>query len=490
MTAIAQRSFLWHDYETFGANVRQDRPAEFACWRTNENFEPVAEPLTIRCQPTLDYLPDPVACAITGIGPETAYREGCSEPEFALQVSAEMGTAQTCVVGYNSMRFDDEITRSLFWRNFIDPYEREWARGNSRYDLIDLARAAQALRPSGVIWPSRDDGHPSFKLSDLSTANALPHRHAHAALSDVEATLALARLLHTAQPKLLSFGLGLRHKARVMEWLDWRQRLPIIHVSQRFPAERGCLAQVIPVAMHPSQNGKIIVVDAAHDPEALLTWPAEDLARMLLTPASDPHRIALGLKLVHANRSPFLAPLSVLEGVDLKRIRFDADAIERHTALLRAADGLDRKLQQVYKLLDSQIRAPQDADAALYEGFVADSDRSLCRRWHNAQPDQLVELSKKFADPRLQTLAFRYRARHHENTLDPTEQQLWLNHCRERLNNPERPIDQYLNGIREIGMKTPALAADLELWGKRIYTNAQMNWLDASVPKSATADKL
>jgi exodeoxyribonuclease-1 len=465
-------SFLWHDYETFGSDARRDRPAEFACWRTDASFEPIAEPLQFRCQPTLDYLPDPAACAITGIGPESALRDGLPEPEFAARILEQMIEAQTCTVGYNSMRFDDEVTRHLFWRNFIDPYEREWARGNSRFDLIDLARACYALRPAGIHWPMRDDGHPSFKLTDLSSANALPHRHAHAALSDVEATLALARRLRAAQPRLLDFALALRRKARVLELLNWQQRAPVVHVSQRFPAERGCLAIIVPLALHPSQSGKVIVVDAFNDPAPLLTWSSERLAESLFLPASDPAYIALGLKLVHANRAPFLAPLSVLGGIDAQRIGMDRERCDAHIAQLQAAPGLDARLQQVYRLLERAPGPAQDADVALYDGFVSDTDRALAQRFRHAAPAERPAIATQFRDLRLQKLAWRYRARHHANTLGPTEQQLWIEHCRQSLGNPARSLANFVAAIDATPGLLPEAAAELRCWGERVSTNA------------------
>lgn len=472
MNPSAQPTFLWHDYETFGADTRHDRPAEFACWRTDADFEPVAAPETFRCRPTLDYLPEPAACAVTGIGPEAAYAQGLDEPEFAARVHAQMSEAQTCTLGYNSMRFDDEITRHLFWRNFIDPYEREWARGNSRFDLIDLIRAAYALRPGGLQWPMREDGHPSFKLTDLSAANALPHSHAHAALSDVEATLSLARLLRQAQPRLLDHALGLRLKARVLEMLDWRRRTPLIHVSQRFPAERGCLAVVVPVAMHPSQGGKIIVVDAHQDPTPLLEWAPERLAEMIFAPADAPGRVALGLKLVHANRAPFLAPLSALKGVDLARIRLDRAVVDRHCARLRSADGLDERLQQVYRLLDQQPQTHRDADSALYDGFIGDADRVLARRFAQADAAGRTQMASQFNDHRLATLALRFRGRHHLAELDAVERRLWLEHCRAQLQRPGRALADYLAAVDAIAVDRAELGDDLRRWGDRVSAHA------------------
>jgi exodeoxyribonuclease-1 len=309
-------------------------------------------------------------------------------------------------------------------------------------------------------------------LTDLSAANALPHRHAHAALSDVEATLALARKLRTAQPRLFDYALALRRKARVLELLDWRQRAPVVHVSQRFPAERGCLAIVVPLALHPGQSGKVIVADSHCDPTPLLTWSPERLAEVLFLPASDPAHVPLGLKLVHANRAPFIAPMSVLGGSDVQRIRLDRELCAAHTTQLQSADGLEAKVQQVYRLLDQAPKTVQDADIALYDGFVADGERARSQRFRSAAPGDLAHLATGFGDARLRALAFRYRARHHAETLDATEQRLWLEHCRRSLVNPPRALDVYAATIDSAPTLAPELKAELHHWSVRVGVHA------------------
>jgi len=466
-------SFLWHDYETFGTNPRVDRASEFACWRTNADFEPIEDPHSFRCQPNLDYLPDATSCLITGIGPEAAYAGGVPEPEFAARVHAQLSEPGTCGIGYNSLRFDDELTRHLLWRNFFDPYEREWARGCSRFDLIDLARAAYALRPEGVQWPMHDERRPSFKLTDLTAANQISHRHAHAALSDVEASISLGQILRRAQPKLLDYALNLRNKGTVLRALDWQSRKPMIHVSQRFPADRGCLALVVPLAPHPSQSGKIIAVDAYHDPLPLLTWSAERLAEAVVAPSGE-SRVPTGLKVIHANRFPFIAPVSVLQGADLARISFDRDRTLANARRLIDADGLDQKIQQVYSLLEQGSRADQDPEAALYSGFVSDADRALCVRFRRAVPEDLAALTPGFADPRLRTLAQRYRARHFPELLNKPERVRWTSHCQERLANGERNLSGLRTRITDFPAEQSALAQDISAWCERVAKNANL----------------
>ena len=194
-------TFLWHDYESFGASPRLDRPAQFAAIRTDAELREIGQPVDLYCRPALDVLPQPDACRITGITPQMAEERGLDEPDFIAAVLGHLGAPGTCGVGYNSFRFDDELTRHTAWRNFHDPYAREWQNGCSRWDLIDTVRMTYALRPDGIEWPRREDGHPSFRLEHLAAANGLEQEKAHDAVSDVRATIALARLVRDRQPR-------------------------------------------------------------------------------------------------------------------------------------------------------------------------------------------------------------------------------------------------------------------------------------------------
>ena len=188
-----EQTFLWHDYETFGINAPADRPAQFAAIRTDASLNEIGEPINILCRPAPDYLPDPASCLVTGITPQHCLQHGLAEQAFAARIHAALSQAGTIGVGYNSIRFDDEFTRFLFWRNLIDPYGREWQDGCGRWDLLDVMRLAHALRPDDIHWPQHENGTTSFRLEHLSAANGLQHDSAHDALSDVRATLEIGR---------------------------------------------------------------------------------------------------------------------------------------------------------------------------------------------------------------------------------------------------------------------------------------------------------
>ncbi|MEW9570224.1 exodeoxyribonuclease I [Rhodanobacter sp. Si-c] len=428
------QTFFWHDYETFGADTRRDRPVQFAGIRTTMDLEIVGEPVMFFGQPPRDSLPQPEACLITGITPQQAVREGVGEAEFAARVHEQLAAPGTCGVGYNSLRFDDEVTRQLLYRNFFEPYGREWENGNSRWDLIDLARMCEALRPEGIVWPTREDGTPSFKLEHLAAANHLQQERAHDALSDVHALIDLARLIRVRQPKLWDWFYALRRKQRVFELLDVAGMTPLVHVSSRYPSSRHCLALIAPLALHPSRPGEVIVCDLIDDPAEWLQLDEDEIADRVFTARADlPEGVErIPLRTVRANRAPALAPLSALKGVDLARLQLDPGRCLAHRDALAAVDGLAARVARVFARA-AELPPAEDPELALYGGFLPDADKRLLREVRATPPEQLATRAFPFRDPRYAELLFRYRARNWPETLDADERERWESFRRRRL---------------------------------------------------------
>lgn len=436
-----EMTFFWHDYETFGRVPRRDRPAQFAGLRTDAELNEIGAPLMVYCQPAPDFLPDPEACLLTGILPQTCLEQGVPEHAFAAQIEAALAEPGTVGVGYNSIRFDDEVTRHLFWRNLIDPYAREWQNECGRWDLLDVVRCAYALRPEGIQWPKHEDGRPSFKLEHLTAANGLAHEAAHDALSDVRATIALAKLLKTAQPKLFEFCLKLRKKDAV--WAEIGVGRPFLHISGMYGPERGCLALVWPLAPHPSNKNELIVWDLASDPTELLTLNASEIRARLFVKQDDlpEGQTRLPIKTIHINKSPVLiGNLKTLSPAMAERWGMDVAQGLKHAQLLvekgRLLDGL---WGDVYKR-EAAPAAP-DVDEDLYGGFVGPEDRRALQRLLAMSPEQMTQRAAEgklsFNDARLDELVFRYRARNWPESLSAAEQERWQAHCAKRLHEGE-----------------------------------------------------
>ncbi|MBX3726417.1 MAG: exodeoxyribonuclease I [Xanthomonadales bacterium] len=478
-------SFLFHDYETFGADPARDGIAQFAAIRTDTNLEPVGETINLTCQPVRDRLPHPDACLVTGITPQDLLAGGLPEPKFAARVHETLARPGTCALGYNTIRFDDAFTRHLLWRNFHDPYAREWWDGNSRFDLIDLARLCHALRPEGIEWPLRDDGRPSFRLEHLARANRLDQARAHDALSDVEATIGLARLLRDRQPRLWQFALGLRDKQRVRELLDWRQGTPVLHASEKYGAERGCTALVLPIAPSADSEHGVHVVDLMADPAPLIEVGLDELRDRLYTPRADlPEGIDRpAVKTVYGNRCPMLAPVSVLAGVDLARIGLDPDRCERHRHQLLAAPGIREKLAALMTRAADAAPAA-DAELSLYRGgFPSRTERARLDAVRSTPPAGLAALAPGFEQERHRELLWRYRGRHFPQTLGAAERGQWRGFVAARLRGLH-PLSSFglddfhariahLRSTREAG-PDQAVLDRLDDWGRQLATD----WLD------------
>lgn len=425
-------SFFWHDYETFGRVPRRDRPAQFAGLRTDLDLNVIGEPVMQYCQPAPDTLPDPESCLLTGILPQACLRDGIPEHRFAQLIEAELGAPGTIGVGYNSIRFDDEVTRHLFWRCLMDPYAREWANGCSRWDLLDTVRCTWALRPDGIDWPMHDDGRPSFKLEHLTAANDLVHDAAHDALSDVRATIALARLVKERQPRLWDFCLKLRDKNAVRAEMGVGR--PFLHLSGMYPAERGCMAVVWPLAPHPSNKNEVIVWDLSHDPAQLEGLDADTVRQRLYTRQDElPEGVQrLPIKTIHVNKSPIVVGNLKTLGAAAERWGIDLALADRHAqAAARMAGQVQGLWQPVFAR--AAPAAEPDVDEDLYGGFVGNEDRRTLQRLRELSPEALATRQPAFQDGRLDELLFRYRARNFPHTLNDEEQQRWTQHCAARL---------------------------------------------------------
>ena len=469
--------FLWFDLETFGRDPRRTRIAQFAAQRTDENLEPVGDPISLFCQPADDLLPSPEATLITGITPQFARREGLREAEFFARVHDVLAEPGTCSVGYNSLRFDDEFIRFGLYRNFHDPYEREWRNGNSRWDLLDMLRLMHALRPEGIHWPLREDGAPSFKLEHLADANGTRAGMAHEALSDVYALIGLARRFRSAQPRLWDYALKLRDKRHVAAMLDPVAGAPLLHVSGKYPASRHCSALVLPLARHPRIDSRVIVCDLDEDPSALLALSPDEIADRLYTPAADlpEGERRIPLKEVHSNRCPVLVPIAHLRDDDFARLGIDLPAGLVRAEALRSAPGLAEKVRRVFAR-EAQ-RDPSDSDAALYDGFLSDADKRLFPAIRAAHPAQLAAFSQQLRDPRGPELLFRYRARNWPESLGAHERERWDGYRRRRLGVDaglsEYSFDSYRASIAVLRASRPegpdqVLLDALDAWGLEI----------------------
>ncbi|MBT3437623.1 MAG: exodeoxyribonuclease I [Oceanospirillaceae bacterium] len=473
------QTLLWHDYETFGLDPRWDRPSQFAAIRTDLEFNPIGEPMMWYCRPADDYLPSAAACLVTGVTPQKALQEGLPEVEFMARINAEMSQPGTCSLGYNSLRFDDEFTRFGLYRNFFDAYAREWQGGNSRWDLIDLVRTASAIRPEGINWPRNENNELVLKLDQLAPANGIEHANAHDALADVWATIALARLLKQAQPRLYNYVFQLKHKAQVWGQLDLQMRKPVLHVSGMYGRQQGYVSLVGAFAKHPSNNNGVLVFDLRQDPRQWQGYSAAQLQELMFSRKDQLPADAVrpAVKEIHVNRCPVVAPLQTLADEQAQQFGIDKSRCQTHLNYLQGDDGLRQALLDAFT--NRSEFPPVDPDAGLYGGgFFSDHDRKLMHKVHQQNPETWNDAEFNFKDSRLEAMLFRLKARNYPDQLTADEMQAWEAFRAERLLDATasgaRTFDVFANELNALGQSTTdpqsiAILEELHMYAESIY---------------------
>jgi exodeoxyribonuclease-1 len=421
-------SMYWYDFETTGINPGRDRAIQFAGVRTDEDLNVIGEPLDLLCYPGEDTIPAPEAILVTGINMMQLKSSGMNEAEFSRQIHEQFSTPETCVVGFNSLRFDDEFTRYLFYRNFYDPYAREWQSGNSRWDVIDMFRMAHALRPEGINWPVAENGNVTFRLEKLTEENGIGHENAHDAVSDVLATIGMAKKLKDSQPKLYAYLFALRNKNEVLKQLYPLGKTPIVHVSSMYPASQGCVAVVLPLCVHPTNSNGVICFDLSNDPTDLIELSPVELHRRIFTARQDlGNEKRVALKTIHINKCPAIAPLSTLQGNEV-RLHIDMPAIQLNMRRIQQSSGVVEKISEAFSL--KTFPPTNDPDLMLYQGgFFSSDDKSIMSDIHTSKPENLAAYGAHFTDSRLSEMLLRYRARNFPESLSDDDRDYWKNYC-------------------------------------------------------------
>lgn len=464
-------SFFFYDLETSGLDPRRQRIMQFAGQRTDMDLNPVGEPVNIHVKLTEEVLPDPGAILVTGITPQKTLEEGYTEAEFLQLLQSDVFQPGTIMTGFNNIRFDDEYMRYTLYRNFYDPYEWSWQDGRCRWDVLDAVRMVRALRPEGIHWPVTPDGHPTNRLELLSSQNGLDHEHAHDALNDVLALIAVAKLLKEKQPKMYDYLLKMRDKKEVMSLVDADDPQPFVYTSGRYP--KGTLHTTVAYPIAPgSTPGSVLVYDLRHDPTDWAAMSTEDLKAIRFANWDQRQMegfVPLPAKELMYNRCPAVAPVGVLDEPTQQRIKIDMALVAKNLAILRRGD-LASKLRNVFARDTSTFAKSADPDARLYDGFVSDADKDKMAAVRAADANALAGFDPGFKDERLAQLLMRYKARNYPQSLNETERADWETYRTQRL---QQDLPKYLQQLGRLSADakttdTHFLLSELQLWAESI----------------------
>lgn len=472
-----QESLYWHDYETSGVDYIYDRPMQFAGIRTDNALNEIGEPLVEYCKPSKDFLPNPEAILITGITPQHALEHGLPEYQFAARIHAVFAEPNTCRVGYNNVGFDDHVTRYLLHRNLYKPYDCESQNNNSRWDILNMVRACGAFRPEGLEWSFNKAGEPGYSLARLAAVNNIEHAQAHDALSDVRATIGLARLIKEHQPKLFDYSFKIRKPQSLRDILPQDGKTPVLHVSFHYGNAQYCVGMLLPLMDVPKENKRLIFYNLSIPPSHLLDCDEDTLSNLAHDHAT---RQKLGVQIIAINQCPFLVSMNILNNQVIDRIGLPLEEYQKHAQQVIAnietlRDRITRSYERAGQISDKYSAEPQDADHCYANGFLRNEDAQLLTTLRNSDPENLNEDNFNFKTPWLPELLFRYKARNFTEALNAQEKQRWNDFCKKRLNESGKrglTVDGYLACINNLRLKPDIRDRD------SVLLNSMEDWLD------------
>jgi len=368
-------------------------------------------------------------------------------------------------VGYNAANFDHRFTQFLFYRNLRHPYEWAYRNGNSKWDIINLARAAFVFHGDQFKWPRDEEGRVRFGLEALAEANGIAVEQAHDALSDVRTLIKLAKLIRERVPRLFTYHLSLRRKREVEKILRGRT---FIYVSGGVVHQRQTGTIGTCLGSDAKNKCKFYIHDLAHDPRNY--DKATDAAGRTEVP---------GFYTLKSNAAPFVVALDIIdqEPTDPRFDKLDLklDDLRKHHQLLKGWEGFIVRAAKSWLPRRFERNNETDVDSALYEKFPSPSDIPKLKKILKSPTDSSTWLGIEFDDNRLGELLFRFRARNFPEFLLPDEKERWYEHCRRRIfkkKDGRTALQRYMRDIEEKRKENPpphirALLDKLEAYGKK-----------------------
>lgn len=425
-------NFAFFDLETTGTSPAFDHPLQFAAILTDAEFREI-ERVNLRCRLAPHVIPSPKALAVTGVRPHQLLDPELPSPfEFAQQLSALVSRWSPAIwMGFNSIRFDEEMLRQMFYQNLQTEIFATQFNGNTRFDIMTAVFAAFHRQPDLFKWPVDETGKVRFKLDQLAPLNGFEGHNAHDALGDVEATIHIAQLIAQRAPSLWAELLANRDKAHVQARLEQFAPLELVERFGGGPPQgiTGCLCGY---AEQNLNQAFFFDVDAA-DPASLINATAEELTAAIEAKPSP-------IRFITVNKVPLLLDPVAATDEQRRRVRLIAEAPEFRQRVVAT--------MAVRKGSPTAPELPPPVEQQIFNGFYSWSDKALLTEFQAADWPRRQEIVASFGDARLRQLGRRLVASCAPALLSEEERRLFAVWCHERWHAPEQPEPEWTTFVK------------------------------------------
>lgn len=384
-------SYFFHDYETYGLNTKKTRVAQFVGIRTDLDLNIIeTEQFEYFSIPSIDFLPSPEASLVTGLTPqsilENQRENNLNDLELFKKIHQHFNTPGTCSVGYNSLRFDDEITRNGFYRNLLPIYTREFQSNCSRFDVLNMIREFAFLYPDLIKIPVDEEGNKIFKLDTLAPLNGFNDGQYHDAFTDVKATIFMSKLMKDQKPEFWEHRIELHQKQNMIDYiLNSRDQIVLYTDSTNGGKNDFVEPILITTFCYPDKNSYIGIKlsDINGIKEILNTDESKLKERLYMTNVELEEEELLRLPMVKiaANKLPTLTKLSDLDSLGVSSINKDLNMINKNLNFLLENQEQFRKKTMLAFKKEEYNNTEKNPDLMIYNGFMDRADENMAKRF-------------------------------------------------------------------------------------------------------------
>ncbi|MDB9794649.1 exonuclease domain-containing protein [bacterium] len=396
--------FVFYDYETTGISPEYDQPLQFAAIITDLDFNEI-ERVDIRCQLSPHILPAPMALYVTGVNPNQLLNNNLPTAfEFAQKIQEfTQKWAPAIWIGYNTIKFDENVMRQMFYQNLQPNIFATQFFDNSRLDVMKIVFAIFAENPDILEWPTNEKGKINFKLDQLAPANGFKSHNAHDALGDVEATIFILNIIKTKAPKLYGQLIETRNKGYNLRLLS---SFKPVEVTFRFGGHlpktyTGCLCSI------PSSNNRVGFFDLNQSEPMDVILGDNELIKAAMQ--KSPQRI----RNLAINQADTIRPA--------KHTNIEWDHI---CAVIEENIDFRKTVSECMsnRYNDDEVDEKIPIEEKIYGGFYSNKDKSILDRFQLASWEERLNLLSSFEDKRLMQLGHRLIAFNAPELLTTKEQ--------------------------------------------------------------------
>ena len=385
------KKIIFYDIETTGRSVHWDQIIQIAAICTDEHLN-ILDEMNLISKLNSFSVPDPEALLVNRIPIDSIYKSNFSNYNLVTEISNKFSEwSPATFIGYNSIKFDEEVIRNAFFKNLFDPYLTV-KNDNTRVDLLDITRIANYLYPDKIKSSLNKKGSAVMKLESIANTNGIKNFTAHDAMGDTYASLELAKLIKNQIPELWNKCISQINKIKLEESIGSK---PFCYLESFFGKSKlYCLSFV---GFHPKYKSALCF-DLFEDPKKILDMNKSEIYAFL---ENSPKKI----RKIKLNKSPILLNIDIKKTLDEYNVVSDEILLERHNFISNNQQLKDKVLSCYDDLISNESQLDVYAEESIYKKFVSNSDSFLMKEFQKADWKNKFIIMEKFRDERLKYFA-------------------------------------------------------------------------------------